>query len=120
MSAHKGVGVAGSISDPENLQYPGVPYSRNDFHKDCEILSYVDGYQVRNCRLVGLPDLNHKSSYVIEKIVAYLNHLIDLGVSGFRVDAGEIRIFVKILPFFIKILFFSQTHVSRRFSCHFE
>lgn len=90
MSAHKGVGVAGSISDPENAQFPGVPYGPNDFHQDCSISNYGDAWQVRNCRLVGLLDLNHKSSYVREKIVAYLNHLIDLGVSGFRVDAGKI------------------------------
>jgi len=43
--------------------------------------------QVRNCRLVGLLDLNLSSSYVRGKVMSYLNRLIDLGVAGFRVDA---------------------------------
>jgi len=42
---------------------------------------------VRNCWLVGLPDLNTGAGYVRDKIVEFLNNLIDLGVAGFRVDA---------------------------------
>jgi glycosidase len=40
--------------------------------------------QVRNCELGGLVDLNQGSEYVREKIIGFLNHLIDLGVGGFR------------------------------------
>lgn len=43
--------------------------------------------QVRNCRLVGLLDLDLGKEYVRSKIVNYLNRLIEIGVAGFRVDA---------------------------------
>ena len=46
-------------------------------------------FQVRNCKLVGLNDLHHGSSYVRDKIVEYLNRLIGYGVAGFRVDASK-------------------------------
>jgi alpha-amylase len=52
-----------------------------------DITNYNDPNQVRNCWLVGLPDLKVGSEYVRGKIIAYMNDLIDLGVAGFRVDA---------------------------------
>ena len=45
--------------------------------------------KVRECRLDGLLDLNQGSSYVSGQIVNYLNHLIDIGVAGFRADAAK-------------------------------
>ena len=45
--------------------------------------------QVRNCKLVNLADLALGHDYVRGKIANYLNHLIDLGVAGFRVDAAK-------------------------------
>ncbi|VDN32388.1 unnamed protein product, partial [Cylicostephanus goldi] len=44
---------------------------------------------VRNCRLVGLLDLDQGNPYVRGKLIGYLNHLIDLGVAGFRFDASK-------------------------------
>lgn len=44
---------------------------------------------MRNCELNGLKDLNQGTEYVRGKIVDALNHLIDLGVAGFRVDAAK-------------------------------
>ena len=44
-------------------------------------------YQVRNCKLEGLKDLNQGTEYVREKILEYLNRLIDIGAAGLRVDA---------------------------------
>lgn len=46
-------------------------------------------FQVKNCRLVGLLDLNQASPSVRAKIVAYLNKLVDYGVAGFRHDASK-------------------------------
>lgn len=43
--------------------------------------------KVRNCRLVGLLDLELGKEYVRSKVVAFLNRLVELGVAGFRVDA---------------------------------
>lgn len=45
--------------------------------------------QVRNCRLSGLLDLALDKDYVRTKIADYLNHLINIGVAGFRLDAAK-------------------------------
>merc|ERR1740128_723360 len=89
-----GQGSAGSGWSGDNQDYPSVPFGNRDFNGrgECptgslEIESYQDPVQVRNCRLVGLRDLKHSSSYVRQKIVEYLNKLVDMGVAGFRVDA---------------------------------
>lgn len=47
-----------------------------------DISNYNDAYQVRNCWLVGLPDLKTGSDYVRQKIVDFLNDMIDIGVAG--------------------------------------
>ena len=44
---------------------------------------------MRDCRLVGLRDLDHSKADTRNKVAAYLNDLIDLGVAGFRVDAAK-------------------------------
>jgi len=40
--------------------------------------------QVRNCELVGLHDLDQSLVYVRQKIIEFLNRLIDIGIAGFR------------------------------------
>ncbi|XP_055587963.1 alpha-amylase A-like [Uranotaenia lowii] len=80
-------GTGGSTSDVGAKQFPGVPYGPGDFNPPCGIYDYTDPYQVRNCWLVGMPDLNYDVAYVRDTVVNYLNDLIDLGVAGFRVDA---------------------------------
>ncbi|KFO26902.1 Pancreatic alpha-amylase [Fukomys damarensis] len=72
-----------------------VPYSAWDFNDGkCKsgsgsIESYKDAAQVRDCRLSGLLDLALGNDYVRSKIADYLNHLIDIGVAGFRLDAAK-------------------------------
>ncbi|KDR18093.1 hypothetical protein L798_07788, partial [Zootermopsis nevadensis] len=84
------VGVGGSTADTYNLQYPAVPFGPNDFNQpQCGIDNYEDPNNVRNCELVGLHDLNQGSGYVREKIIGFLNLLVDCGVAGFRVDAAK-------------------------------
>ncbi|XP_077293276.1 alpha-amylase 1-like [Arctopsyche grandis] len=84
------MGTAGTVSQPSQRQYPGVPFGPPDFnHPICTITNYNDRNQVRNCELVGLQDLNQGSEYVRGKIVGYFNHLVDLGVAGFRIDAAK-------------------------------
>ncbi|XP_070565166.1 alpha-amylase 1-like [Ptychodera flava] len=83
-------GTAGSWFDTGARSFPGVPYSSYDFNDwrcDKNIENYNDANEVRNCRLTGLVDLDHSSSWVQGKIVEYMNTLIDMGVAGFRVDA---------------------------------
>ncbi|EDW08396.1 alpha-amylase A [Drosophila mojavensis] len=82
-------GTGGSTADPGSKSFPGVPFSSLDFNPTCAITNYADPTNVRNCELVGLRDLNQGNSYVRDKIVDFLNHLTDLGVAGFRVDAAK-------------------------------
>lgn len=92
-----GTGTAGTQFNGGTCDYPGVPYPAcKDFHGsdvchsyDGNIHNYSNPNEVRNCRLVGLLDLRQSLEYVRSKIAQYLNHLIDLGVAGFRVDAAK-------------------------------
>ncbi|RME09795.1 MAG: ATPase [Ardenticatenia bacterium] len=84
-----GVGSAGSTYT--HYDYPN--YAPWDFHycgtPGNEIQSYSDRYQVQNCELVNLADLNTGSEYVRNTIAAYLNDLVSIGVDGFRIDAAK-------------------------------
>lgn len=83
----KVVGVGGSEAEPHNLEFPAVPYTSADFNKFCEVRNYSDAFQVRNCRLFGLPDLNQKRENVQDEIAKFMNKLLEHGVAGFRVDS---------------------------------
>lgn len=83
------IGTGGSQAHPQTRDYPAVPYSVTNFHPACALVDFNDANQVRNCELVGLHDLNQTVEDTRDKIVGYLNHLINLGVGGFRVDAAK-------------------------------
>lgn len=83
------IGTGGSKANVPERSYPAVPYVRDNFHPSCAINNYNDPYQVRNCELVGLPDLNQTKEEVRGKLVTFLNHLVDCGVAGFRIDAAK-------------------------------
>ena len=91
MAAGNGIiiGTGGSRADVANRNYSAVPYDRSDFHTSCAINNYNDAYQVRNCELVGLPDLNQGKDKVRQKVLEFLNRLVELGVAGFRFDAAK-------------------------------
>jgi alpha-amylase len=96
MANSSGVGFAGTSFQKYN--YPGL-YSAEDFHSglsrtdprycNMSISNYNDPYQNVNCELGGLPDLATEKPSVRAKIVGYLNDLLGLGVSGFRIDAAK-------------------------------
>jgi len=96
MANTSGTGYAGT--DFEKYSYPSL-YSPSDFHSglsqsnpnycDGNISSYDDIWETTHCELGGLPDLATEKTNVREKIAAYLNDLIDIGVAGFRVDAAK-------------------------------
>jgi alpha-amylase len=87
MSAGSGTGTGGTVYSKYN--YPGY-YQDWDFHScRTNISNYGDRFNVQNCELVGLADLNTGSSYVQATIAAYLNHLSALGVDGFRIDGAK-------------------------------
>jgi alpha-amylase len=84
-----GVGVAGSTYD--EFEYP-VPYEYDDFHHcgrydDDLIRNYQDLWEVQNCSLSHLADLDTGKPAVQTIIAAYLNDLLSLGVAGLRMDA---------------------------------
>ncbi len=87
MTAGSGTGTGGSTYTKYN--YPGY-YQDWDFHS-CRspISNYADRYQVQNCELVNLADLDTGSDYVRGKIAQYLNSLTAMGVDGFRIDAAK-------------------------------
>ncbi|MBB2893776.1 carbohydrate-binding module family 20 domain-containing protein [Flexivirga oryzae] len=88
-----GTGSAGATSIAgesfSKYNYPGL-YSDNDFHS-CrhDITDWSNKSEVQNCELVGLADLDTGSDYVRGKIAGYMNDLLSLGVSGFRIDAAK-------------------------------
>ncbi|XP_060527356.1 alpha-amylase-like [Cylas formicarius] len=88
MAATSGTGTAGSNCDAGSKWYPAVSYSNENFHGSCDI-DYNDANSIRNCELSGLKDLDQSQDYVRGKIRDYMNHLIGLGVAGFRVDAAK-------------------------------
>lgn len=88
-----GVGWAGSPF--EHYEYPGL-YSdaEGDFHHcgltpNDDILQYTSVEQVQTCELVNLADLATGTERVRERIAAYLEDLVSLGVAGFRIDAAK-------------------------------
>lgn len=83
------IGTDGAYAYPDRYEYPSVPYSKQHFNKPCSIELWNDADQLRNCEISGLRDLNLTQEYVRETIVDYLNKLIRLGVSGFRIDSAK-------------------------------
>lgn len=88
----EGVGVAGSAF--AEYDYPAVPYTYDDFHHcgrndDDRIENYQDLYEVQNCQLGTLDDIDTSKPEVQARIVDYLNDLLSLGVAGFRIDAAK-------------------------------
>ncbi|KAG8035239.1 hypothetical protein G9C98_001729 [Cotesia typhae] len=77
-------GTGNSTADLGARNYSAVPYNNSDFHAPCSIDNWNDPFQVRNCELVGLHDLDQKEEYVRGKIVEFLNKIIDVGVAGIR------------------------------------
>ena len=84
-----GSGVAGS--EYTEFNYP-VPYGYDEFHRcgrneNNSIGDYQDKWEVQNCQLGGLADLDTGRPSVQAKIGGYLNDLLSLGAAGFRLDA---------------------------------
>ncbi|KAJ7056015.1 glycoside hydrolase [Mycena amicta] len=86
-----GTGTAGSSFT--HYVYPGI-YQNQDFHH-CglepgdDIVNYDNRLEVQTCELDNLADLGTDTDYVQGVLAAYGNHLISLGVDGFRLDAAK-------------------------------
>lgn len=87
MTNASGTGSAGSAFT--KYDYPGT-YSVFDMDNcQADISNYQDRWNVQNCELGGLADLDTGEEYVRGRIATYLNDLLSLGVDGFRVDAAK-------------------------------
>lgn len=75
-----------------------------------EIEDNDDIEQVRNCKLYGLHDLDTSKDEVREKISAYLNRLIEIGVAGFRLDGVKY-----IWPEDLKVIYGKLKNVNHRY-----
>lgn len=104
------IGTGGSTAIPTLRDYSAVPYNVSNFHPPCALVDYNNAYQVRNCELVGLHDLNQTEEDTRNKIVNYLNQLIDLGVAGFRVDAAKHQ-----WPSDLRIIYNRLNHLNSSF-----
>ncbi|MFD3565057.1 alpha-amylase family protein [Streptomyces sp. NPDC058686] len=87
MAAGSGTGTGGSAYS--KYDYPGT-YSAADMDNcTAQISNYQDRFNVQECELVGLADLDTGEEYVRGRIAAYMNDLLSLGVDGFRIDAAK-------------------------------
>ncbi|WP_220348900.1 alpha-amylase family glycosyl hydrolase [Alkalilimnicola ehrlichii] len=80
-----GVGTAGTSWSRKHHPM----YGPQDYHDPCVIQNYGDAHEVRYCQLLTLPDLRTGSDYVQQTIADYINDMVGLGVSGFRIDAAK-------------------------------
>lgn len=86
----RGTGVAGSsfteratpLYEPKHFHH-----SVDSLMENC-VVNSSDPINMQYCDLAELPDLRTSSRHVQETLARYLNHLLDLGVAGFRVDAA--------------------------------
>ncbi len=87
----EGLGTAGT--EYGEYDYPPL-YSFDDFnhcgrHDGNDIADYNDKWEMQNCELVNLADLDTASEKVRNTLASYLNELLELGVAGFRIDAAK-------------------------------
>lgn len=88
-----GAGVGSAGSRFSEYSYPGL-FNYRDFHHcgrngNDNIVDYADLFEVQNCELVNLADLDSASEKVMDTQLDYLNRLIEFGIQGFRIDAAK-------------------------------
>jgi alpha-amylase len=71
------------------LEFPNAQYIQTDFHCERSLNSWTDPFILNNGWLVGLSDLDTESDYVRDRIAAYFTDLLNVGFSGFRMDAAK-------------------------------
>jgi alpha-amylase len=82
-----GVGSAGTKFTQTG--YPGYDGAADFHHCGHSIAVWTNRAEVQNCDLLGLADLATERPEVRQKLAAYLNDLLSLGVDGFRIDAAK-------------------------------
>lgn len=86
MAAVDGASITGRPF--QRYRYPD--YGPEDFHLPaCLVTDYRDRWNVQNCELLDLPDLDTGAAAVRQRQLDHLDDLVSLGVAGFRVDAAK-------------------------------
>ena len=64
------------------------PFNRQEhYHNDCNIDNWGDQWQVENCRLAGLPDLNQGNSYIRGYLKDWIKGIVQkYNLDGIRID----------------------------------
>ena len=84
-----GTGLGGTEYGRDQA-HPFPDLDHDDFHHDCwGDIVYTDAFKVRHCSLSGMPDLATENDGTRTKIANYLKNLLNMGVSGFRIDAAK-------------------------------
>ncbi|CAA9993905.1 unnamed protein product [Nesidiocoris tenuis] len=81
-------GLAGSEVNLTGKFYPAVPYSGEHFNNCDYSNTSTDAEIMKNCEFLFHHDLNQSHPHVRRKVSEFLNHLIELGASGFYVNAA--------------------------------
>jgi alpha-amylase len=86
-----GQGFAGTSF--RHYEYAGL-WNVNHFHRcgkngNNGLVDFTNLYELQNCDLLGMADLDTGAEAVQKRLAEYLNHLLDLGVAGFRIDAAK-------------------------------
>ncbi|MFI6169664.1 alpha-amylase family protein [Nocardia sp. NPDC051052] len=93
MSATTGCGIGSGGTPYCHYWYPAVPYNDRDFHHcgtpDDAVTDLHDRAQVFHCQSFNGADVATEDDSVRDRIAAYLNDLLALGVDGFRVDSAK-------------------------------
>ena len=72
----------------------GTDYSRinpfnlaEHYHDYCDITDWNNQWQIENCRLSGLPDLNQENTWVAQKLFDWIKDLVSkYNIDGLRID----------------------------------
>ena len=90
-------GLAGTFYFGGSYNFPGS-HGPADFHycgtdpggpREHDLFNFNSRFELQNCELVGLADIDTGATAPRTRLVNYLQTLIDFGVDGFRVDAAK-------------------------------
>ncbi|MEO1576929.1 MAG: alpha amylase C-terminal domain-containing protein, partial [Pseudomonadota bacterium] len=91
------LGLGGTFYFGGSYSFPNT-YTPADFHycgtdpggaRENDIFDFGSRFEVQNCELVGLADIDTSAAGPRATLIDYLQTLINFGVDGFRVDAAK-------------------------------
>ena len=83
------VDVVANHVAPVGTDYSKItPFNRAEhYHDNCEINDWTNQWQIENCRLSGLPDLNQDNEWVAKKLEEWIHEVVvKYNLDGIRID----------------------------------